>query len=357
MEGLNLYNDEGGYVFTPMTVLLFIPIIIMAIAYADIVNEANMLAALATGGDVTITVVSSLYPDLEKAASDAGRNAAYNATRMVIDNATAMDPNPFFEPNQSKIYIRNRVVDALNVYIINSTLTLERETGREIYINDISVNNYTSAVLTTNDVSITQEDPFGFYVTIRAGIPIKVVQKGQSFEGKTPQLKAYVSIEGLEDPYIWINTKYRQSNVIYKYPYYATNGTYYDYRLNETVDDDGHLQYLWYCLDGTDNPSTITPRPYYIVDPSGLSFFDRLENRSSGTNSVAGMSTFIIGDPLLEDHDGNQYISKIDREYFAGISGSTIKVRGHPFYDPLGAPFCLSDFYKELLGLAKNNYG
>ena len=68
MEGLNLYNDEGGYVFTPMTVLLFIPIIIMAIAYADIVNEANMLAALATGGDVTITVVSSLYPDLEKAA-------------------------------------------------------------------------------------------------------------------------------------------------------------------------------------------------------------------------------------------------------------------------------------------------
>ena len=61
-----MYNDEGGYVFTPMTVLLFIPIVIIAIAYADIVNEANMLAALATGGDVTITVVSSLYSDLRR---------------------------------------------------------------------------------------------------------------------------------------------------------------------------------------------------------------------------------------------------------------------------------------------------
>ena len=68
------------------------------------------------------------------------------------------------------------------------------------------------------------------------------------------------------------------------------------------------------------------------------------------------MSTFIIGDPLLEDHNGNQYISKIDREYFKGIVGSTIKVRGHFMYDPLGFPFCLSDTYKELLGLAANNY-
>jgi len=348
--------DEKGYVFTPMMVLLFIPIVIMAIAYADIVNEANMLAALATGGDVTSTVFSSFYSDLEKAASDAGRNAAYNATRTVIDKMAASDPNPFFEAGQSKTYIRDRVVDALNVYIINSTLTLERETGREIYINNISVDNYTSSVLTSSDVNITQEDPFGFYVIIRAGIPVKVVQKGQSLEGKTPQIKAYVSIEGLEDPYIWINTKCCQSSVIYKYPYYATNGTYYDYHLNETVDNNNHLQHLWDCLNGTDNPSSITPRPYYIVDPNGLSFFDRLENRSSSTDSKAGMSTFIIGDPLLEDHDSNQYISKIDREYFAGIAGSTIKVKGSPMYDPLGSPFCLSNLYKRLLGLAANNY-
>lgn len=191
---------------------------------------------------------------------------------------------------------------------------------------------------------------------IKGGIPVKVVQEGQSFNGKTPEIRAYVSIEGLEDPYIWINTKHRQSNVIYKYPYYATNGTYFDYRLNESVDDNGHLQHLWYCLNGTDNPSSITPRPYYIVDSSGLSFFDRLENRSSGTNPKAGMSTFIIGNPLIEDHNGNQYISKIDREYFAGINGGTIKVKGHEMVDPFGSIFCLSQYYKELLGLAQNNY-
>ncbi|HOQ19741.1 MAG: hypothetical protein RBT32_03245 [Methanothermobacter sp.] len=348
--------DEKGYLFTPMTILLFIPIVIMAIAYADIVNEANMLAALATGGDVTLTVFSSFYSGIEKATSDAGRNAAYNATRMVIDNEVAGDPNPFFEAGQSKEYIKSHVVDTLNSYIIRSARSLENETGREIYINNVPIDNYTSAVLTSNDVSITQEDPFGFYVVIKGGIPVKVVQEGQSFNGKTPEIRAYVSIEGLEDPYIWINTKHRQSNVIYKYPYYATNGTYFDYRLNESVDDNGHLQHLWYCLNGTDNPSSITPRPYYIVDSSGLSFFDRLENRSSGTNPKAGMSTFIIGNPLIEDHNGNQYISKIDREYFAGINGGTIKVKGHEMVDPFGSIFCLSQYYKELLGLAQNNY-
>ena len=66
-----MYSDERGYVFTPMMVLLFIPIVIMAIAYADIVNEANMLAALALR-DVTYRIFF-FYSDLERGASDAGR--------------------------------------------------------------------------------------------------------------------------------------------------------------------------------------------------------------------------------------------------------------------------------------------
>ncbi|MDP3033915.1 MAG: hypothetical protein Q8M97_02235, partial [Methanobacteriaceae archaeon] len=78
--------DEKGYVFTPMTVLLFIPIIIIAISYGNIVNEANLLANLATGGDVTISTATSVYSNIEKAATDAGRNSAYNATRKVIDD-------------------------------------------------------------------------------------------------------------------------------------------------------------------------------------------------------------------------------------------------------------------------------
>ncbi|WP_432703925.1 hypothetical protein ACRERI_01910 [Methanothermobacter thermautotrophicus] len=348
---MGIIGDEDGYAFTPLAVLLFIPVIIIAISYGDIVNEANMLAALSTGGDVTITVVGSIYSTVEKAAADAGRNAAYNASRNVIDNAE------FFPQGTSKANITENVVNALNDNIINTSLELERQTGRQIYINNVPINNYTSATFTTSDVTLTQDDPFGFRVEIRRGIPLKIVQQDQVYEFTLPPVSSYVSLEGIEDPYIWINTKFRTSNVIYKYPYYATNGTYADYRLNESVDNEGHLQNLWYCLNGTDNPSNITPRPYYFVDPNGLSFFDRLENRSSSADpAYARMSTFIIGDPLLEDHNGNQYISKVDREYFLGIAGTTIKVRNNVIYDPLGAPFCLSATYKNLLGLAANNY-
>lgn len=186
------------------------------------------------------------------------------------------------------------------------------------------------------DVNITQDDPFGFKVNIRGGIPIRIVQKEQVYEFRLPPTSAYVSIEGIEDPYIWINTKFRQSNVIYKYPYYATNGSYRDYRMNESVDSDSHLQNLWYCLNGTDNPSNITPRSYYFIDPDGLSFFDRLENRSESADpEYTRMSTFILEDPLLEDHNGDQHISKVDREYFLGIARTTIKVRNNVMYDPL----------------------
>lgn len=348
---MRIIHDEDGYAFTPLAVLLFIPVIIIAISYGNIVNEANMLAGLATGGDVTVTVAASIYSTIEKAAADAGRNAAYNASRNVIDNAE------FFPHGTSKANITGNIVDAINYNVINTSLELERQTGRQIYINDIPITNYTSATFTMADVNITQDDPFGFKVNIRGGIPIRIVQKEQVYEFRLPPTSAYVSIEGIEDPYIWINTKFRQSNVIYKYPYYATNGSYRDYRMNESVDSDSHLQNLWYCLNGTDNPSNITPRSYYFIDPYGLSFFDRLENRSKSADpEYTRMSTFILEDPLLEDHNGNQYISKVDRDYFRGIPGTAIRVRGSDMSDPLGALFCLSQTYKDLLGLAANNY-
>lgn len=47
---MRIIHDEDGYAFTPLAVLLFIPVIIIAISYGNIVNEANMLAGLATGG-------------------------------------------------------------------------------------------------------------------------------------------------------------------------------------------------------------------------------------------------------------------------------------------------------------------
>jgi hypothetical protein len=77
--------DDKGYAFTPTTLLLLIPIIIVAVAYSGILNELNMVSAIAIGGDVTYTTALNVFSSMEKGTSDAGRNAAFNATRKVID--------------------------------------------------------------------------------------------------------------------------------------------------------------------------------------------------------------------------------------------------------------------------------
>jgi hypothetical protein len=353
--------DEKGYTFTPLAFLLFIPVMIIAVSFNGIVHEANMIAAITMGGDVTFSAVTNVISAMEKGASDAGRNAAYNATRRVIDSANVNGTNPFFASGQSKTYIINNILPVLNNHVITTCRQIENQTGREIYIKNIPITNYTNSTFNASDITITQTEPFGFYVNIKGGIPIKIVQKDQVFEGTLPPTSSYVSIEGMEDPYIWVNSKFRQSNVFYKYPYYRDYGN--EYFFADTVDVDNHrLNFLWDCLNGTNNTGNITPRPYYFPNPwEGLTFFDRLENRSTSTdsNNKTWMSTFIIGDPLREDH-GSEAVSRLDRDYFRNVPGSLIEIgtgqNREPMQDPSGnAIFYLSPFYKDRFGL-KDKY-
>jgi hypothetical protein len=101
------------------------------------------------------------------------------------------------------------------------------------------------------------------------------------------------------------------------------------------------------------------PSSYYFPDPHGLSFFDRLENKtnySSTSPTSARMSTFIIYDVLSQEH-GNNHVSMLDHEYFnstliLGLSitskGSTVTVPGS------GTPFYISSTYEGYLGLSPN---
>lgn len=347
--------DDKGFAFTPLSYLLIIPVLVIAISYGNIINEANLIGSMITGGDVTYSSATTLFSAMQKGAGDAGRNSAYNATRKVIDNTT------FFASGTSKNYIRDNVIAALNTHIVNTTLEVERQTGRKIYINNILIDSYTDKPFNTSNVNITQTDPFGFYVNVKGGIPIKIVQqdKDQVYELKTPDMSTYVTIEGLEDPYIWIYTKYRTSNVIYKYQYSTVIGNppTYDYYFDTEVDyNENRIYHLWECLNGTDNPSTITPRPNYFPDPNGLSFFDRLEGKNTSTESNnVKMSTFIIGDPLLENH-GRADISRLDHEYIAGagVVGTDIRFGSDEMTDPLGSIFYLSQTYKNFFKLSSN---
>lgn len=362
--------DEKGYTITPMAFLLLIPIVIFAVAFGDIVNEINQYSTVTIGSDVTGGTVSSIYWAIEDGAGDAGQYAAYNVTRKVIDDQAFL--------SNSKAEVRRVVTQQLNLHVVDSCSKLSKETGRDIYINGVLIpTNTTNTTIpdtfNESDVEVTQVDaygngdPYGFYVVVKSGVPIKVVQEDQVYEGTLPEIRGYASIEKMEDPYIWINTHFRQRNVIYAYPYYEVDYYGRNYHFDESVSiSQVKIQYLWDCLNGTGNDQNISALPQYFPDPYGLNFFERLQGgQISGENSETRLSTFIIGNPLSDVYQGRT-ISALDHEYFAGVPGTSITLGKNPsvtFNDPLGKPFYLSESsyyggpsggYKTFLGLDSN---
>ena len=90
-----------------------------------------------------------------------------------------------------------------------------------------------------------------------ASVPIKVVQNSsqsiQSAEFNTPPISVYVSIVRMEDRYIWVSTKARNSTIVNKYPFYTSAGAFSstkgDYHFADQVTV-GKLSYLYECLVG-----------------------------------------------------------------------------------------------------------
>jgi hypothetical protein len=369
--------DDKGYAFTPMAFLLLIPVIIIAVAFSGLVNEVNSLSLIAIGGDVTSTVASNVVKTIKEDTADAGRNASFLATRQVIDSySSSQNNNPFFggsqNPTDSRSYIENRTLIALNLNLTNTCRELEKQTGRDIIINGnpIDVNGTgTINIFQPANMDITQSDPYGFNITL-SSVPVKIIQnsttQNQSFEFNTPPMNVYISVERLEDPYIWVNTLGRNSSVIFRYPYYTSSfiggNASTKYRMGEQASS-GKLQFLNQSLVG---PNTVAfgYMPFYFPDEHGLSFFDRLENRTNNTsisNATARMSTFILWDPVWENIPGKNMSSYLDHEYFAGIQGTRITTTHSGVVtavtDPTGRVFYLSSTYKVNLGLFDNyNY-
>ncbi|MGB9979437.1 hypothetical protein [Methanobacterium sp.] len=351
--------DDKGYAFTPLALLLMIPVVILAVSYNGIVNEVNLLSAIAIGGDVTSSVAGDIIDNIQQDTADAGRKSAFMAVQLVINRTNTLpDNNPFFEEGESETYILNNTVNMINVNLTSTCSDLEKQTGRTILINGTPIDSYTNKtanIFQQDDLSISQEDPYGFIISIPS-LSIQVLQNSstanQSVTFNTPPQTAYVSIEGLEDPYIWVNTKERNSSIIYKYPYYNTYMGNYEYHFADDVTS-GKLSFLWECLMGAN--STMGYRPYYFPDPYGLTFFDRLEDRnvSNSPTNETRMSTFILWDPLQEDH-GNLPTSMLDHEYFQSVSGGTITANKNIVMGPDGKNFIISNTYRTRLGLSSS---
>lgn len=344
-----------------------IPILLIAISFSGIVNEINTISQLAIGGDVTYTAANNIIISIEKGSKDSGRRAAYLATRHVIDQEAILPkvPNPFFSTGASQTFMKTIIIDAINNNTVYTCKKIQMETGRQIYINNVLVDDYTDKPFNISQITIDQTDPYSFNIKMTQGFNVTVLQKGQNATIRTPPISTAVSLEGLEDPYIWVYSKDRESNVIYKYPYYTP--TYSEYHFDDHVYPI-KLENLATCLNGTDNPSGIAPRPYYFPDTNGLSFFDRLEGRNSSTQpTYTRMSTFVVGDPLREEPGYLSGISCVDHEYFTGVlgpntititnsaDGSTYIVKDYGTRGWSSVDFRLSNNYMTQFGLL-NSY-
>ena len=356
--------DDKGYAFTPLALLLMIPVVIIAISYNGIVNEVNTLSTIAIGGDVTATVADDVVNAIQQDTADAGRRSAFLAVETVINGTQLVANNhPFFSQtagNNSTTFILSNTANMLNTNLTSTCIALENQTGRSIYINNSYVNPSSTVInyFKPGSMTISQNDPFGFTIT-EPSVPVTVAQNGQNVTFTIPPQSAYVSIEGLDDPYIWVNTKERNSSVIYGYPYDDNFMGNWEYHFADNVSQ-GNLHYLWECLVGSPNASVMSS--YYFPDPYGLTFFDRLENRTNATSlgpNSAKMSTFILWNPLPETHIGYN-LSMLDHEYFAGVSGSTVTTNHGSTTDnvigPDSNPFYLSSTYKGYLGLSGSPY-
>ncbi len=356
--------DDKGYIFTPLTFLLFIPVIVLALSYSGIVNEVNSLSAIVIGGDVTETVASNLVEDIQIDTQDAGRNSAFNATRTVIDGFSLYN-NPFFGsstiPTDSRSFIKGNTLNIINTNITNTCRVLENQTGRTITINGNIIDpnsNDPVNIYGASDIGLVQSDPWGFNITLKP-VPVQINQtsanNNQSSTFFTPSLNVYISVEQLEDPYIWVNTKGRNSSVIFKYPYTTSSFNILGGNNNDLHFADsrtaGNMSYMWQCLVGT-NPSTFGYLPYYFPDIYGLSFFDRLDNKTSTTEDPnSRMSTFILWNP--NEEDVGKTTSMIDHEYFAGLPGHSIMSLGTTVKTPIGTTLLISSnaTYNSYLGL------
>lgn len=357
--------DEKGYTITPVALLLMIPVIILAVAFGDVVDEVNQFSTITIGSDVTGGTVSSVYTYIKYGAGDSGRWGAYNVTRAVIDRQN-------FLPD-SKLYVREVVAGQLSEHVIDSCSKLSRETGRNISINNkqipVNTSNFTmDNIFTASDIEVSQVDaygkgdPYGFYVVVKAGVPIKVEQEGQVYEGTLPEIRGYAPIVGMEDPYIWIKSSFRIRNAIYPYTQYEKSyGGTEIFHFDDRVDiDNVKIENLGECLNGTGNPENIQGMPQYFPNQYGLNFFERLQgSQIAGEQADTRLSTFVVGDPLSDIHQGKT-ISAVDIEYFAEppVTGTRIMLRNNEYLDSRGAVFYLSTTYKTrftLLSTYNNN--
>jgi len=275
------------------------------------------------------------------------------------------------------------------------TVEYEEKTGADIRITSPYAPESDQEITEDNPIPVEIDfvNPFGF-VIYNPSHPetnienkdfvfnVEIVKGNTSFVGEVVIPPVYISISGLEDPFIWIKSENRVSNIIRECPYRTDEEKHYDGTHDTNIVSVGEenqitpatsptlvessstglwLQPLFNDMLGTGEPLDLDgdgapddgdndgyfdqylSRPFYHQTPlgePGISFICRLEgghyvdNPPEGIgpedefacsymeyNGVSlGLETWVVGSPLIEP-PWNQPISAIDHEYFLGVPG------------------------------------
>lgn len=343
--------NNKAFVFTGMAFLLILPAIFLAASYFEMARYGNLGITISLHSDKVFIITTDLRETIAKAAQDSGRWNAYLAVKNItetfenltseksLDYATQHSwyTDPEITTLNSSTAIENNIRASIN-YAITGLINNYSTSGVTLSVNN--GNNITDEV-----ISLYQKDPWGFYVNVTS-LPLFVQFGVATFNTTIPAISAYVSIENLQDPYIFVKTKGRSTNKIVRTPYTPFNETYDQTVANNTI------YQLYTALIGS--RSNGDPRPYYHNSSDGLSFFCRLDgkNATQCTDDGAEMETFVVGDPLSKSG-----VSIVDHYYFTDVAGSGITISGSPMDVPTASPnsysFLIDDTHLSYYGLSR----
>ncbi len=301
--------NNKAFVFSGMALLLVLPVLIMAASFTDVVKTGNMGVSLNLRADRVFQVKTDLEETVVSASISSGRYNAHQATLNLslkfeeLTQETGLEyasqhsfyTDPEVSASDSKTVIEENIRNSIN-NALGEVIADYSSSGVNIIINN--GNNVTGP-----DISINQTEPFTFIVGIDS-MPLYIDFGFTTYNGTLNSVTAVVPLEGLMDPYIFVKTKGRSTNRIFESPY---GNNISSFLYNDTVG----------------SGSSLNPRPYYHNNTEGLSFFCKLDGKTSAACTdidASKMETFVLGDPLSQTS-----ASVVDHQYFvnAPANGTT----------------------------------
>ncbi|HDH27981.1 MAG TPA: DNRLRE domain-containing protein [Euryarchaeota archaeon] len=314
--------NNKAFVFSGMALLLVLPVLIMAASFTDVVKTGNMGVSLNLRADRVFQVKTDLEETVVSASISSGRYNAHQATlnlSLTFEELTqesgleyaslhSFYTDPEVSASDSKTVIEENIRNSIN-NALGEVIADYSSSGVNIIINQ--GNNVTGP-----DISINQTEPFTFIVGIDS-MPLYIDFGFTTYNGTLNSVTAVVPIEGLMDPYIFVKTKGRSTNRIFESPY---GNNISSFLYNDTVG----------------SGSSLNPRPYYHNNTEGLSFFCKLDGKTSAACTdidASKMETFVLGDPLSQTS-----ASVVDHQYFENVLANGTATYNPPTDVPSASP-------------------